>query len=1335
MSAVPISSACANDTILLYDSTWSSFESAHWDHCPGDLNRIPAVTNFGNIQNSLTYPRNISIVKDGNIWYGFINNISASTIYRLNFGGSLSNNPVLDTLIFTPNGANPGNSSCKLSFNKSGGNWYGIQVTDANRMLIHHFGNSLGNNNISTSVYANPFSLLSNSRDLALVKQNDSLFAFVININSNNISHFAFGPDLSSGPISGSNFTVLSDSSLMTGSGSIDAVKTCGNWYVFVGSQGTDNIARVKLSGNFNQILDAELIASSNQIVNPQTIEVVADSGQWKIFAKTNAGTGLLKIDLGDDIEGTPSVTALGPYGNTINGSLALSMDMVRDGTKWHCFVANAQNGSERIIRLSYPEPCETQTFSSGYPGQMIANSGGEFSITFSGRLANGNWMLGLDELTVKNAPDVSFEIEGQCFGDSTRFTDSTQSEEAISDWSWNFDNGQLSSLQHPTVLYTDTGNYEVSLTATSTTGCSSTASQIMRIHPLPVALFSADTVCQFNEVAIQDSSWVALDSIVQRRWVVQGDTQFLSIPEIVMTDTGVHDIQLQVISGAGCRDSATLATYVKASPDLSFSVDATCTQDTTNFLNTSTIAAGSVSYSWFFGDGNTSNAVSPAHVYATAGTYDLMLVGAANNGCADTLQSPMVISIKPEAAIALPSPPHCTGVALSLADTGDAFNQPVIARYWAFGDGNTSTVNAPAHVFTDTGTFEIYLVSYTGTQCFAKDSVEISVLYSPSPSFDYHANCKGNLMQLQDSSTILGFDSIINTSWILQGDTHIGKAAIHELDLSDDVVVSLLVTASNGCASSLDSNITIIEAPSTEILAPDPLSCTALNKVFNAINQTDTSDSILDIRWTTSVMNNPIDSGTGTTYILNTTTASTHQVWVEVTTSAGCTSRDSASVAFVQSPELSIEVPAKNCFGIPSDFSSNYAGTNYEVTWGFGDGLSGANSQVQHQYFESGVFNVFCEILDKATGCTDSASMQHRVLEELKVDFEVGQTCSSTPTIFEEIINLQHDTISTLIWDVSEVGTLIGSRPVVTIGDTNAHVVTLKATTSNGCFAMASGLVKPELGPSMDPIWQINTLEAPYEVSFDARAQLANAVQWVIDGDTLDGESHMVLFPEEKEITALVTARKDSNCVLTQSMEVQIMRPLIDLAILDTRIEATDSGQVCFAEIANNGNALIRSFEVMYTLDKLAMISNSYQRHLLPGSSVWVKSRSALGLQNRSLDLYCAKVTHGQFHLEVDTINNEMCKSLDAAHHVPPPHPNPFNESVNVELHLTSFVEEFDLEVYNLSGQLILSRSYTRLNEGVHLLEVELSGLSKGFYVLSLNANDFSARFILTKI
>jgi PKD repeat protein len=83
----------------------------------------------------------------------------------------------------------------------------------------------------------------------------------------------------------------------------------------------------------------------------------------------------------------------------------------------------------------------------------------------------------------------------------------------------------------------------------------------------------------------------------------------------------------------SGTGPSAPTAVTVNAQPTAAFSSAGTV--PVINFTNTST---GASTYSWDFGDGNSSSQNNPTHVYQFNGTYTVCLTSTSAAGCSDMI-------------------------------------------------------------------------------------------------------------------------------------------------------------------------------------------------------------------------------------------------------------------------------------------------------------------------------------------------------------------------------------------------------------------------------------------------------------------------------------------------------------------------------------------------------------------------------------------------------------------------------------------------------------------------------------------------------------------------
>ncbi len=176
-------------------------------------------------------------------------------------------------------------------------------------------------------------------------------------------------------------------------------------------------------------------------------------------------------------------------------------------------------------------------------------------------------------------------------------------------------------------------------------------------------------------------------------------------------TTSGVFTVTLTA-SGPYNSDTYTRTAYIGVynAPVASFSGTprdgtAPLQVDFTNFsLNTT-------SYLWDFGDGSTSYAENPSHIYLHEGVYTVTLT-ASNPGGSDTLVRPLYITAyRPPSAGFYATP---TQGLVPLTVTLTNISQYADAYLWDYGDGITSTVSATVHThpYTTTGTFTVSLTA-----------------------------------------------------------------------------------------------------------------------------------------------------------------------------------------------------------------------------------------------------------------------------------------------------------------------------------------------------------------------------------------------------------------------------------------------------------------------------------------------------------------------------------------------------------------------------------------------------------------------------------------------
>lgn len=113
--------------------------------------------------------------------------------------------------------------------------------------------------------------------------------------------------------------------------------------------------------------------------------------------------------------------------------------------------------------------------------------------------------------------------------------------------------------------------------------------------------------------------------------------------------------------------------------------------------------------WNWDFGDGNTSNEQSPAHIYENIGDYTVSLAISGLDG-SDNITKTNYISANILKPVVDFTADKTVGMAPLTVQFTNNTSHEVTAWQWNFGDGNTSEEESPSHIYSEGGTFTVSL-------------------------------------------------------------------------------------------------------------------------------------------------------------------------------------------------------------------------------------------------------------------------------------------------------------------------------------------------------------------------------------------------------------------------------------------------------------------------------------------------------------------------------------------------------------------------------------------------------------------------------------------------
>ena len=144
-------------------------------------------------------------------------------------------------------------------------------------------------------------------------------------------------------------------------------------------------------------------------------------------------------------------------------------------------------------------------------------------------------------------------------------------------------------------------------------------------------------------------------------------------------------------------------------------------------------------SYAWTFGDGGTSTAANPSHIYATGGTKTVTLVVTDNDNAPSAPDSFSITINAPPVANAGGPYAGTVGYPISVSGSGSSDSDGSISSYaWAWGDGSTSAASSldqAIHTYSTSGSFTVTLTVTDDKGASSSDSASVTVAANQAPT------------------------------------------------------------------------------------------------------------------------------------------------------------------------------------------------------------------------------------------------------------------------------------------------------------------------------------------------------------------------------------------------------------------------------------------------------------------------------------------------------------------------------------------------------------------------------------------------------------------------
>jgi PKD repeat protein len=438
--------------------------------------------------------------------------------------------------------------------------------------------------------------------------------------------------------------SITTDSSCSVGSGKINIFVSEGepNYFYSINNGSTfipdSNIFKNVTAGTYNVLVQDNKGCSVNSTVTIygypaivpviDTQDILCNTGIYKgVLDVTFSGNDTYQYSIDGGIVYTSGMSynnsnldsgfydfeIIDKYGCSYNYPFTIEKQLIADSSSFVNELCLDSNGAINLYGYLGESPFEYSidggtTYS---PAGTFQNLNEGFYYT---EVRDNIGCISHDTIRISNFGGFDLSISADdtlCNGNSMTIAGSTNAGSG-SNYAWN---NALPNAQSHTISPAITTTYSVIVT--DNFGCKDTADKLVFVEQQPSV-----TVNPTNILAcVGDTVTITATGANNYRWF-NGNTNAV-FNTIIQGNSNIT-----VIGNNGkCTDNASVIVQLKPMPTIMLSA-APVTANAGDYINFSSAGSSSSSYSWQFGDGNTSMVSNPIHQYNFGGTYNVKLTG-----------------------------------------------------------------------------------------------------------------------------------------------------------------------------------------------------------------------------------------------------------------------------------------------------------------------------------------------------------------------------------------------------------------------------------------------------------------------------------------------------------------------------------------------------------------------------------------------------------------------------------------------------------------------------------------------------------------------------------
>ena len=736
---VPITPICPNAPINLTNPQ-SGQVRYEWDFCNENLKQsVEQVPLARQILGSYNLSKPI-ILKENNEYLMFIIDIDNRKLFRFDLGTDPTANQVLAITDLGNVGGFFGQYALYITFIEDNGNWFAFvgnytglsnSGTPNTKIIKINFGNSLKNTTLIATNLGIVTTNINTVYDVVIFKYNGDFILAVSDYDLNYKLVFINFGNSPNNPVTISNITNNISLTSFFAIGEITPYIDCSN-NLSIFSVSTNGVGEVLVANFGTNITIAPTMINLTASVASGTfsLEVIQEGTDMRVVVPSYNNNGNIKVlsFANGNISSVPTITNML---NSTSETFLNAITFLKHNQIYVGIYVGYTTSTNKLYHLNFLNTCDISPAGGSTlatPAPISYNEIGEKMITLDVFDASNNLLNSyISKANLDSTAIIAKQKEAfSCFGNSIQFVNESIGDFSnIASWTWNFgDSTPNSALEAPAHTYANGGIYNVTLTATSISGCTTTQTKQVKVSSGITAAFNnVPNACVGQKINFQDQtifSVLPADIVTGYYWNF-GDGTYSPFPnpEKTYTTNGIYTIKLDVRDKGGCTSTISKIIQIISAPIANFNMPLTaCVGE--NIALTDTSIGTLTQWNWTFEGAGVSALRNPSVRFDIEGLYDITLMVRSASNCETKITKE--IRILPIQNIDFSFQNRIRDDKELLFTNLSNINNISNSFSWDFGDGTppTNTLN-PTHIYAQEGFYNVTLQLFNTNGCNQK--------------------------------------------------------------------------------------------------------------------------------------------------------------------------------------------------------------------------------------------------------------------------------------------------------------------------------------------------------------------------------------------------------------------------------------------------------------------------------------------------------------------------------------------------------------------------------------------------------------------------------------